>query len=102
MGGTANSRIRDEKDIPMERTATLARGEESLGIFVELNTPVILEAPHLCRAHVTRYPETDFELVYAWRAVFPIGVGIQFFPLQEVASGNGTYSIRLYRILISK
>lgn len=37
-------------------------GEESLGIFVELNIPVNLEAPHLCHAHVTWYPETDFEL----------------------------------------
>jgi len=37
-------------------------GEESLGIFVEFNIPVNLEAPHLCHTHVTWYSETYFEL----------------------------------------
>lgn len=42
-------------------------GEESLGIFVEFNIPVSLEAPHLCHAHVTWYSETDFELrMWSW------------------------------------
>lgn len=59
-GRDANSRIsRWERD----RENGDIYGEESLGIFVELNTPVNLETPHLCHAHVIWYSETDFELL---------------------------------------
>lgn len=59
-GRDANSRIsRWERD----RENGDIYGEESLGIFVELNTLVNLETPHLCHAHVIWYPETDFELL---------------------------------------
>lgn len=46
------SRIVGQETRERERGRRL-RCEELLGIFVELNTPVNLEAPHLCRAYVT-------------------------------------------------
>lgn len=56
-----------------------AYGEESLGIFVELNTPVSLEAPHLCRAYVTWHSETDFDLARRARCQKVSNVAFFFF-----------------------
>ena len=73
-GENANSRIRWERD----RENYDIYGEESLGIFVELNTPVSLEAPHLRHTHVTWYFETDFELSYTEFAFKRYQIGLFF------------------------